>query len=239
MDARRRKARAFRLTHSQFFANLRQRFEPGDAAFDDPSFGQDDEALGVVRTFDDFQADAGQRSLHSRLKLGSADIPHRRRASAETDEGPQGRDQQDAAVAVLNVGGVHDGVHQQALRVDVGYGVLAVDLLARVIAMRDPCLSPSFLLLSRSALLKIAAVGVPRPFRLLATLHVKCVMNAVDQRPGRSAQVDPSCSVERGRKILVYRPPAARAQYRHQPVDDFPHIHVALDAAAVRRRQSA
>ena len=149
MDARRRKARAFRLTHSQSFASLTAAVQPGDAAFDDPSFGQDDEALGVVRTFDDFQADAGQRSLHSRLKLRPLIAPIGVELQQKRMKAEQGRHQQDAAVAVLNVGGVHDGVHQQALRVDEDMAFLAVDLLARVIAMRIDA-GPLFPPLSRS-----------------------------------------------------------------------------------------
>ena len=41
-----------------------------------------------------------------------------------------------AAVAILNVGGVHDGVHQQALRIDEDVTLLALDLLASVIPRR-------------------------------------------------------------------------------------------------------
>lgn len=44
----------------------------------------------------------------------------------------QGGEQQRPAVAVLNVGGMNDGVQQQALRVYQDMALLAVDLLARV-----------------------------------------------------------------------------------------------------------
>ena len=46
-----------------------------------------------------------------------------------------------AAVAVPDVGGVDDRVHQQALRVDEDAALLAVDPLARIVA--DP--GPPFL----------------------------------------------------------------------------------------------
>jgi hypothetical protein len=56
---------------------------------------------------------------------------------------------QHAAIAILDVGGMHEGVHQQALRVDENVPLLAFDLLARVVAMRivDP---PLFQRFSRS-----------------------------------------------------------------------------------------
>ena len=47
-----------------------------------------------------------------------------------------------AAIAILDVGGMHDGVHQQALRVDENVPLLALDFLARIIAMR--VVSPPF-----------------------------------------------------------------------------------------------
>jgi hypothetical protein len=41
-----------------------------------------------------------------------------------------------SAIAILNVGSMHDGVHQQALCVDENVPLLALDLFARIIAMR-------------------------------------------------------------------------------------------------------
>ena len=48
----------------------------------------------------------------------------------------QRREQQDAAVAILDIGGMHDGVQQQAQRIYENVALLALDLLARIIAMR-------------------------------------------------------------------------------------------------------
>jgi hypothetical protein len=44
--------------------------------------------------------------------------------------------QQDAAVAILDVGGMNDGVQQQTQRVYENVALLALDFLARIIAMR-------------------------------------------------------------------------------------------------------
>ena len=57
--------------------------------------------------------------------------------------------QQDAAVAILDIGGVNDGVEQQPQRIYETMALLALDLLARIIAMRiDP--GPLFQRFSRS-----------------------------------------------------------------------------------------
>jgi hypothetical protein len=51
-------------------------------------------------------------------------------------------------VAILNIGGMHDGVHQEALRVDENVPLLALDLLARIVAVRvnarPPWTAPRF-----------------------------------------------------------------------------------------------
>src|SRR5262245_47490729 len=86
------------------------------------------------------------------------DIHHRRRVSGERIEAEQRGHQERAAVAILDIGGVHDGVHQEALRVDENVPLLALDLLARIVAVRvdarPPFSAPFTLWLSM-----IAAVG--------------------------------------------------------------------------------
>ena len=77
----------------------------------------------------------------------------------ERVEAEQRRHQQHAAVAVLHIGRVHDGLHQQALGVDQDMALPALDLLARVVARRinrePPFSAPLTLWLSM-----IAAVGL-------------------------------------------------------------------------------
>jgi len=67
--------------------------------------------------------------------------------------------QQDAAVAILNVGGMNDGVQQQAQRVYQNVALLALDLLARIIAMRIDA-GPPFSALFTLWLSMMAAVGL-------------------------------------------------------------------------------
>lgn len=48
----------------------------------------------------------------------------------------QRRQQQDAAIAILNAGGMYDGVQQQAQRINQNMPLLALDQLARIEAVR-------------------------------------------------------------------------------------------------------
>jgi hypothetical protein len=65
----------------------------------------------------------------------------------------------DAAIAVLNAGGMHDGMEQQTQRIYEYVALLALDLLARVIAMRIDA-GPPFSALFTLWLSMIAAVGL-------------------------------------------------------------------------------
>ena len=56
---------------------------------------------------------------------------HQKRIHAE-----HGRHDEYAAVAILNVSGMNDGMNQQALRIDENVPLLALDLLSRVVARR-------------------------------------------------------------------------------------------------------
>jgi hypothetical protein len=68
-------------------------------------------------------------------------------------------EQQDAAVAVLDIGGMNDGVQQQAQCIYEKMALLALDLLARIITMRiDP--GPPFSALFTLWLSMMAAVGL-------------------------------------------------------------------------------
>jgi hypothetical protein len=70
----------------------------------------------------------------------------------------QGRKQQGAAVAILDIGRMNDGVEQQTQRVYENVALLAFDLLARIIAMRIDA-GPPFSALFTLWLSMMAAVG--------------------------------------------------------------------------------
>jgi hypothetical protein len=71
----------------------------------------------------------------------------------------QGRKLQDAAVAILDIGGMNDGVDQQTQRIYNDMALLAFDLLARIIAMRIDA-GPPFPAVLTLWLSMLAAVGL-------------------------------------------------------------------------------
>ncbi len=77
----------------------------------------------------------------------------------ERIEPEQSGKKQDSAVAVLDIGGVNDRVEQQTRRVYEKMALLALDLLARIIAMRIDA-RPPFSALFTLWLSMMAAVGL-------------------------------------------------------------------------------
>ena len=71
----------------------------------------------------------------------------------------KGRKKQDAAIAILDIGRMNDGVQQQTQRVYDNMALLALDLFARVIAMRIDA-APPFSALFTLWLSTMAAVGL-------------------------------------------------------------------------------
>lgn len=108
--------------------------EPSEGALDDPAFGQNLEALGGVRPLDDLDLELGDHlaELGPEPRTGIAAIGEQHFEERPAPE--QCGEQQNAAVAVLDIGGMHDGMQDQAECVDQDMALLAVDLLARIIA---------------------------------------------------------------------------------------------------------
>jgi hypothetical protein len=77
----------------------------------------------------------------------------------ERKQAEQGRQQQNAAIAILNVGGSDEAVQQQALRIDQDMPLLALDQLARVKAVRVDA-RPPFSALFTLWLSTMQAVGL-------------------------------------------------------------------------------
>ena len=110
--------------------------EPGDRAFDDPTLGQLYEPLGLRGSFDDFGFDTGQdfgeRVAEDWPLIGAVG----EQPLQEWKLTKQRRQQQDAAVAILNTGGMNDGVQQQTQRIDENMPFLALDQFARIKPVR-------------------------------------------------------------------------------------------------------
>jgi len=71
----------------------------------------------------------------------------------------QGGKQHNAAVAILNIGAMNDGMEQQTQRIYENMALLAFDFLARIIAMRIDA-GPPFSALFTLWLSMMAAVGL-------------------------------------------------------------------------------
>ena len=112
----------------------------------------------MIRTLDDFSFDVGQnfceRLLESRPLIAAVGKQLRQERILPEQSGKK----QNAAVAVLDIGAVNDGVEQQAQRVYEKVALLALDLLARIIAMRID-VGPPFSALFTLWLSMMAAVG--------------------------------------------------------------------------------
>ena len=87
--------------------------EPGEGAFDNPTLWENLEAFGVIRPFDDFDLEVRKRFGQSLLKdrplisaIGEELL--QKRINAE-----QGRENEHASVAVLNIGRMHDRMKQE------------------------------------------------------------------------------------------------------------------------------
>ena len=90
----------------------------------------------MIGSFDDFGFETGQnlgeRVAENRPLIGAVG----KHFFEEWKLTEQRRQQCDAAIAILNAGGMNDGVQQQAQRIYKDMALLALDLLARIIAMR-------------------------------------------------------------------------------------------------------
>jgi len=123
--------------------------EPGQGTLDNPAHRQDHEADRVVRTLHDLDREMRQNLGYGRGELRSLVAGIREQLRQERIHPEQGREQQNTAVAILDVRGVHHGMQQQTYRVDQDMPLDPLDLFARIIAGRinaDPPFSALFTL---------------------------------------------------------------------------------------------
>ena len=108
--------------------------DPGKSTLDDPSLGQDDEAMGIA-ALDDLQApEAGFGDDFSHLRPLVAGVG--KDAFDERKGSPRGAQQVARAVAILHVGRVDGDAQQEAKRIDEDVPLAAGDLLAGIEALR-------------------------------------------------------------------------------------------------------
>ncbi len=133
--------------------------EPGESALDHPPAWQDNEPLRRVRSLDDLHLELGHDASdpgleHRTLVAGVGEDLAQERVEAE-----QGGEQQDAAVAVLNIRRVDDSLQQQTFGVDQDMALLAVDPLSGIVSVRVD-LAPPFSALLTLWLSMMQAVGL-------------------------------------------------------------------------------
>lgn len=115
--------------------------DPRQGSFDDPTFGQDDEAVQLVALDDLQRPGAALRDGSGRIHvlvagIGEDALDEREEAARAWIEN-EPRD-----VAILHVGSVDDDIQQEAERIDENVPLAARDLLARIIALRIECRAP-------------------------------------------------------------------------------------------------
>ena len=135
MEAMRRKASAFRLKFSQSLANLRQRPSQEKVRSTTQRRGKTSKPFAASERLTISVSKPGKAFFCAARKmvLISA-IGEKLLQKREPSE--QCAQNENTAVAILNVGGMNDRMKQQAYRVDENMPLLAVDLFARIIAVR-------------------------------------------------------------------------------------------------------
>jgi len=109
--------------------------EPGDGALDDPSLGFDDKAFDVIGAVDDLDHQAAHRAGGTVLEDRSGVSAIGEQLAQEWELSEQSGQQEDAAVAILNIGGSYQRVQHQAQCVDEDVTLLTLDQLAGIKAV--------------------------------------------------------------------------------------------------------
>jgi len=120
-------------------------------------------SFGLPRAFDDLRLDGWQDLSKRLLELPPLIAGIGKQRLQEGISAEQGGQQQDATIAILNVGGMNDGMQQQAQCIYENVALLALDLLARVIARRIDA-GPPFSALFTLWLSMMATVGLASRF---------------------------------------------------------------------------
>jgi hypothetical protein len=130
----------------QVFEVLRQpaaSSKPREGPLDDPSARDDFEALRLIGALNDLGDQERQNLLLRRPEFWSLIATVGEELAQKRVQSEQRRQHQLAAVAILNISGMHNRVQQQAYRIDEDMALLALDLFPRIVAVRIDA-SPPF-----------------------------------------------------------------------------------------------
>ena len=133
--------------------------KPSEGSLDNPALWQNNKTLGLVGAFDDLDMNASQLAADGASEYRALIATVSVEFAQERIQAEQHRQQLGPAIAILPVGGQHNGLHQQTLRVDQDVPLLALDLLARVVPGRIAT-RPPFSALLTLWLSMIATVGL-------------------------------------------------------------------------------
>ena len=133
--------------------------EPSEGALDDPAFGQDHKSLGLIGTLDNFSFQMRQHARQSLVEFGSLIAAVGEQLFQKRKHPKQGRHDENAAIAILNIGRMDDGMKQQAQCVYKNMPLLTLDCFARIIVGRIDA-GPPFSALFTLWLSMMAAVGL-------------------------------------------------------------------------------
>src|SRR5262249_42173878 len=159
IEASRRNASALRLRFSQSFASLRQRLSQAKVRSTIQRRGSTTNPFVRSERLTISVSSCGKIFAKGLLKVRPLVATIGKELFQERVHPEKGRKKQDAAIAILDIGRMNDGVQQQTQRVYENMALLALDLFARVIAMRIDA-APPFSALFTLWLSTMAAVGL-------------------------------------------------------------------------------
>ena len=116
--------------------------EPGDGALDDPTFGFDDKAFGMIGAFDDLNHQAAHRCGSTVAEYRSCIGAVSEQLAQERELPEQSAQQDDTTVAILNIGSRHQRVQHQTQCINQDMALLALDQLAGIKAVRIDARAP-------------------------------------------------------------------------------------------------
>jgi len=110
--------------------------KPRQCSFNNPTLRKNLEAFHRIRALDDFRHQAWQGFLLRLAKFWSLVAAIGEQFLKKWKFPKQRAQDENAAIAILDIGAMNDRMKQQAYRVDENMPLLAFDLLAGIIAMR-------------------------------------------------------------------------------------------------------
>jgi hypothetical protein len=150
IEARWINAKAFRVRFSKSFASLRHLPSHENVRSTTHLRGMTSRALRVSEALDDLGDQERQNLLLRRPELRSLIAAVGEELAQKRMQSEHCRQHQFAAVAILNIGGMHIRMQQQTYRIDEDMALLALDRFSRVVAVKIDTTPPFAALLTLS-----------------------------------------------------------------------------------------